>query len=249
VQVIDRWWGGLRARWLTPFLHDWAILARVVEEEDKIVGFPSVSSPAAPVRTVGSGYIHLVGIHPDFRAEGLRASSTRLSSELCVIRRDASQGHHQLRQRRIAAVSTLRSAGQRGDSELGGIGSRSHRFTKGFELNASSPGGGRPKVNGGDRTGNEPMSPLSTPEAEHLPLSLGELGNIGLFGGPLGTRYSRTSWPACARRPRAPGHTNLREGDDAREMYVILAGEIEVLKRSKRGTEARVALLEGGLVW
>ncbi len=38
----------------------------------------------------------------------------------------------------------------------------------------------------------------------------------------------------------------FREGDHAREMFVVLGGEIEVLKRAKRGSEARVAMLGPG---
>src|SRR4051794_32498856 len=38
----------------------------------------------------------------------------------------------------------------------------------------------------------------------------------------------------------------FREGEQAREMFVVLGGEVEVLKRAKRGSEARVALLGPG---
>jgi CRP-like cAMP-binding protein len=34
----------------------------------------------------------------------------------------------------------------------------------------------------------------------------------------------------------------FREGDQAREMFVVLAGEVEVYKRTKRGAEARATL-------
>ncbi|MEI7894058.1 MAG: cyclic nucleotide-binding domain-containing protein, partial [Myxococcales bacterium] len=39
------------------------------------------------------------------------------------------------------------------------------------------------------------------------------------------------------------GDTVFREGDPAREMYVLLEGEMEVTKRSRRGHETRVAIL------
>jgi CRP-like cAMP-binding protein len=42
------------------------------------------------------------------------------------------------------------------------------------------------------------------------------------------------------------GDVVFREGDSAREMFVVLEGEIEVLKRSRRGSEARVAMLGPG---
>ncbi len=44
----------------------------------------------------------------------------------------------------------------------------------------------------------------------------------------------------------APGTVVFKEGDSGRELFVILDGEVEVLKRSKRGHEARVAILGPG---
>jgi len=38
----------------------------------------------------------------------------------------------------------------------------------------------------------------------------------------------------------------FREGDQAREMFVVLGGEVEVYKKTKRGAEARVAILGPG---
>jgi CRP-like cAMP-binding protein len=42
------------------------------------------------------------------------------------------------------------------------------------------------------------------------------------------------------------GATLFREGEDGRAMYVVLRGEVEVCKKSQRGTDARVALLGPG---
>jgi CRP-like cAMP-binding protein len=39
------------------------------------------------------------------------------------------------------------------------------------------------------------------------------------------------------------GQSVFREGDAAREMFVLLEGELEVLKKSRRGRETRVAML------
>jgi CRP-like cAMP-binding protein len=39
------------------------------------------------------------------------------------------------------------------------------------------------------------------------------------------------------------GEAVFREGDPAREMYVLLDGEMEVLKKSRRGRDQRVAIL------
>jgi CRP-like cAMP-binding protein len=43
-----------------------------------------------------------------------------------------------------------------------------------------------------------------------------------------------------------PGATLFKEGEDGRAMYVVLRGEVEVCKRSHKGTDARVALLGPG---
>jgi CRP-like cAMP-binding protein len=42
------------------------------------------------------------------------------------------------------------------------------------------------------------------------------------------------------------GDVVFREGDEASDMYVVISGEVEILKRSKRGVDARVALLGPG---
>jgi CRP-like cAMP-binding protein len=87
---------------------------------------------------------------------------------------------------------------------------------------------------------------MSSPENPiRSQLSLSDLGEIGLFGG-LSDEVLRDFVAGLRETTPNTGDMIFREGDDAREMYVILAGEIEVLKRSKRGTEARVALLGGG---
>jgi CRP-like cAMP-binding protein len=41
----------------------------------------------------------------------------------------------------------------------------------------------------------------------------------------------------------APGDMVFREGDHGRDLYVVLSGELEVLKRAKSGHDARVAVL------
>ena len=76
-------------------------------------------------------------------------------------------------------------------------------------------------------------------EPEVTPARLRE---IGLFGALSDEVISHL---AVALKPHkvAPGETIFREGDPAREMYVVLDGEIEVLKRSRRGRDLRVAIL------
>jgi CRP/FNR family cyclic AMP-dependent transcriptional regulator len=69
-----------------------------------------------------------------------------------------------------------------------------------------------------------------------------ELREIGLFGalsdGVLEhlTKNLETRWVP-------PGETLFREGDSAHDMFVVLEGEIEVLKRSHMHHDHRVALL------
>ena len=69
VQVIDRWWGGPTSALAHPlFFYELGALARVVEHDGILVGFlfgfVTHSSPR-------HGYVHLVGIHPDYRRRGV----------------------------------------------------------------------------------------------------------------------------------------------------------------------------------
>lgn len=66
VRVIDRWWGGPTSALAHPiFFYELGKLARVVEADGVLVGFlfgfigPNI------------GYVHLVGIHPDYRRRGV----------------------------------------------------------------------------------------------------------------------------------------------------------------------------------
>lgn len=69
VQVIDRWSGGPTGALVHPFLHyELGQLAKVVERESQLVGFlfAFLSQTSAPI-----GYIHFVGVHPEFRRRGI----------------------------------------------------------------------------------------------------------------------------------------------------------------------------------
>ena len=71
--------------------------------------------------------------------------------------------------------------------------------------------------------------------------SIDRLREIGLFGG-LGEDV--LAFVASLDVSEMPAGTIVfKEGESGREMYVILDGEIEVLRRSKRGHETRVAIL------
>jgi GNAT superfamily N-acetyltransferase len=68
VQVIDRWWGGPTSALAHPiFFYELGRLARVVESDGLMVGF--LFGFVCPDTAVG--YVHLVGIHPEFRRRGV----------------------------------------------------------------------------------------------------------------------------------------------------------------------------------
>lgn len=72
-----------------------------------------------------------------------------------------------------------------------------------------------------------------------------QLREIGLFGG-LSDEAIDALIAELETEMVEPGTMVLREGETAREMYVVLGGELEVLKRGARGNEARVAMLGPG---
>jgi CRP/FNR family transcriptional regulator, cyclic AMP receptor protein len=73
----------------------------------------------------------------------------------------------------------------------------------------------------------------------------GELRNIGLFGALSDDVLAHLTASLSVTTPSA-GDIVFREGDDAQDMFVVIGGEMEVVKRSKRGVDARVALLGPG---
>lgn len=72
-----------------------------------------------------------------------------------------------------------------------------------------------------------------------------ELRNIGLFGALSDDVLEYLSSLLTVESPPA-GATLFREGEDASAMFVVISGEVEVLKKSKRSVEARVAVLGPG---
>lgn len=76
-------------------------------------------------------------------------------------------------------------------------------------------------------------------------VSIEELRNIGLFGALTDDVLGHLSKTLSVLLPE-PGETLFREGDVANDMFVVLSGEIEVLKKSRRSSEARIALLGPG---
>src|SRR3954465_13306687 len=82
----------------------------------------------------------------------------------------------------------------------------------------------------------------NSPESSVSP---SELRAIGLFGALSDDVLAHLANTLTVQTPES-GEVVFREGDDANAMYVVLRGEMEVLKKSKRATEARVALLGPG---
>jgi CRP-like cAMP-binding protein len=72
-----------------------------------------------------------------------------------------------------------------------------------------------------------------------------ELRNIGLFGALSDDVLEYLATLLTVETPPA-GATLFREGEDASAMFVVISGEVEVLKKSKRHVEARVAVLGPG---
>jgi GNAT superfamily N-acetyltransferase len=101
VQVIDRWWGGPTAALAHPmFFYELGRLGRVVESDGTLVGFLlGFICPDASV-----GYVHLVGIHPDYRRRGVARLLYSAFEEDC-----AREGC-----RRLKAITTLGNEGSVG---------------------------------------------------------------------------------------------------------------------------------------
>jgi CRP/FNR family transcriptional regulator, cyclic AMP receptor protein len=75
-----------------------------------------------------------------------------------------------------------------------------------------------------------------------IPITAETLREIGLFGALSDEVLQHLAHTLKTMRV-APGTAIFREGEAAREMYVVLEGEIEVTKKSRRGREQRVAIL------
>jgi CRP/FNR family cyclic AMP-dependent transcriptional regulator len=74
------------------------------------------------------------------------------------------------------------------------------------------------------------------------PVSPAILREIGLFGALADEVLEHISNILQTMRVEAGGYI-FKEGEPAREFYVVLDGEIEVLKKSRSGRDTRVAIL------
>ncbi len=82
VQVIDRWWGGPIGTFAHPiFYYELGDNALVVEEHGLSVGF--LLGFIAP-KNPKTGYVHLVGIHPDYRRRGVGRLLYEQFTERCA---------------------------------------------------------------------------------------------------------------------------------------------------------------------
>ncbi len=78
--------------------------------------------------------------------------------------------------------------------------------------------------------------------AADAPVSPDRLREIGIFGGLSDEMLQRLSTSLTPMRV-LPGVVLFNEGDPARELYVVIDGEVEVLKKSRRQRDVRVAIL------
>jgi CRP-like cAMP-binding protein len=87
-----------------------------------------------------------------------------------------------------------------------------------------------------------PEPAASNPHLVDVPVTAGQLRDVGLFGGLSDAVLEGLAASLPIERV-APGGVVFREGDSAQCLYVLLDGEVEVLKKSHAGREHRVAVL------
>ena len=80
---------------------------------------------------------------------------------------------------------------------------------------------------------------------EDNPPEIDELRNIGLFGAVNEDVLTYLRSKLIVFSPSA-GEAIFKEGDKARDMFVVITGEMEVLKKSQNGVDVRVAMLGPG---
>ncbi|MSP23897.1 MAG: GNAT family N-acetyltransferase [Myxococcales bacterium] len=98
VRVIDKWWGGPTSALAHPlFFYELGELARVVLHDEAVVGF--LLGFLAPAEA--TGYVHLVGIDPEFRRQSVGARLYGSFEEACRAAHCA----------RLKAVTTLGNDG------------------------------------------------------------------------------------------------------------------------------------------
>lgn len=80
VSVLDRWWGGPAGQRAHPyFFYELGEYALIAEDDGRVVGF--LLGLITPRKD--SGYVHLVGIDPDFRRRGVGQQLYERFEERC----------------------------------------------------------------------------------------------------------------------------------------------------------------------
>lgn len=94
VEVIDHWWGGPISTFAHPiFFYELGGQALVAEEDGRMIGFllgfvaeaAHVSAVANAVPGARTGYVHLVGIHPEYRRRGVGRLLYEKFTEACLV--------------------------------------------------------------------------------------------------------------------------------------------------------------------
>jgi CRP/FNR family transcriptional regulator, cyclic AMP receptor protein len=88
----------------------------------------------------------------------------------------------------------------------------------------------------------QPEPPLSNPHLVDTPVTVADLRGVGLFGAVADSVLAGLTETLDVERV-PPGTIIFREGDAALCLYVLIDGEVEVLKKSHAGREHRVAVL------
>ncbi len=83
----------------------------------------------------------------------------------------------------------------------------------------------------------------SEPPTPHINAAM--LGDIGLFGGMNDTTLESLAKDLPSVIAQA-GEAVVEEGDTASEMYIVISGELEVVKHGRSAGEVRVALFGPG---
>ncbi len=87
---------------------------------------------------------------------------------------------------------------------------------------------------------SQPRMPIAA-QAD-APPTTDRLREIGLFGALSDEVLAHLAGTLQQRRV-APGAMIFQEGDQGHDMFVVLEGEVEVLKKSRRGRVQRIAIL------
>ncbi|MBI2894451.1 MAG: cyclic nucleotide-binding domain-containing protein [Deltaproteobacteria bacterium] len=77
------------------------------------------------------------------------------------------------------------------------------------------------------------------------PVKTALLRDIAVFEGLADEVIDKLASSLEVRRCE-PGSSVFKEGDLSRELFIVLSGELEILKKSRRGRDARIALVGVG---